>query len=174
MDLVDSHADISRTTQMDLLGCCAKFFAPISDYSVHNHPRLFSRANECRKWKNFEFKEIQLIRVSQFTCLSDNPCTSNFTTEPKKEILDDDPESHRRCALPQYISLSAALAFICVSIFLRWADVEKVNWASSLIFRCRLPILVKSTLIILMGTAYSLFIEISHSHIFDCYDQRVE
>lgn len=38
----------------------------------------------------------------------------------------------------------------------------------------RLPIIVKTTLIILMGTAYSLFIEISHAHIFDCYDERVK
>lgn len=38
---------------------------------------------------------------------------------------------------------------------------------------CRLPIIAKSLLIILMGTAYSLFIEISHANIFDCYDSRV-
>ncbi|KAL7031447.1 hypothetical protein ACKWTF_007015 [Chironomus riparius] len=92
-------------------------------------------------------------QMNVFTCLSDDPCDTNFTTPRIEDPSDFD--RHRRCALPQYIALSAAYAFITVSIFLR------------------LPILVKSILILLMGTSYSLFIEISHAHIFDCYDNRV-
>lgn len=76
------------------------------------------------------------ITRPQFTCLSDNPCKSNFTTDSINDI--DDADSHRRCvsfvskslssirdhefhfqALPQYISLSASFGFMCVSIFLR-------------------------------------------------------
>ncbi|EAT39155.1 AAEL009022-PA, partial [Aedes aegypti] len=87
-------------------------------------------------------------QVNVFTCLSDHPCTTNFTTKAV------DPFQH--CALPQYISLSAAFSFLTVSIFLR------------------LPIMVKTFLIMLMGIMYCLFIELSHTNIFDCYDQRVE
>lgn len=61
---------------------------------------------------------------------------------------------HRKCALPQYISLSAAFAFLSVSVFLR------------------LPIFIKSTLVIVMTIVYALFIELSHIHIFECYDKR--
>ncbi|EJY58001.1 AAEL017420-PA, partial [Aedes aegypti] len=38
----------------------------------------------------------------------------------------------------------------------------------------QLPIMVKTFLIMLMGIMYCLFIELSHTNIFDCYDQRVE
>lgn len=61
---------------------------------------------------------------------------------------------HRKCSLPQYISLSAAFAFLSVSVFLR------------------LPIFIKSTLVIIMTIGYALFIELSHIHIFECYDKR--
>lgn len=42
---------------------------------------------------------------------------TNFTT-PNKDN-ENFMQSHRKCALPQYISLSAAFAFITVSVFLR-------------------------------------------------------
>ncbi|KFB41886.1 AGAP000727-PA-like protein [Anopheles sinensis] len=90
-------------------------------------------------------------QVNVFTCLSDHPCTTNFTT---KSVHSAEP--HRKCALPQYIALSAAYSFLSVSIFLR------------------LPILIKTVLVTLMGLVYCLFIELSHANIFDCYDQRVE
>lgn len=126
-------------------------------------------------------------QVNVFTCLSDHPCTTNFTTKAVDPFQHVDlaaasasssvPASHetyvpfpgdsvptapganyahRKCALPQYISLSAAFSFLTVSIFLR------------------LPIMVKTFLIMLMGIMYCLFIELSHTNIFDCYDQRVE
>uniref|UniRef100_A0A182QFK2 adenylate cyclase n=1 Tax=Anopheles farauti TaxID=69004 RepID=A0A182QFK2_9DIPT len=127
-------------------------------------------------------------QVNVFTCLSDHPCTTNFTTrsvpsvEPAVGASDlvmgageihrggmmneqnlwtgQQPTlnnySHRKCALPQYIALSAAYSFLSVSIFLR------------------LPILIKTVLVTLMGLVYCLFIELSHANIFDCYDQRVE
>ncbi|XP_052562760.1 Ca(2+)/calmodulin-responsive adenylate cyclase isoform X1 [Culex pipiens pallens] len=127
-------------------------------------------------------------QVNVFTCLSDHPCTTNFTTKAVPDLslaasaanlLHADPATsassmhhdgigpphpsvlgsnyaHRKCALPQYISLSAAFSFLTVSIFLR------------------LPIMVKTFLVTAMGVMYCLFIELSHTNIFDCYDQRVE
>ncbi|XP_065083332.1 Ca(2+)/calmodulin-responsive adenylate cyclase isoform X2 [Ochlerotatus camptorhynchus] len=134
-------------------------------------------------------------QVNVFTCLSDHPCTTNFTTKAVPDLFHHDPAAasssssvlashetnvpfpdgtgagvlpppplgspgvnyaHRKCALPQYISLSAAFSFLTVSIFLR------------------LPIMVKTFLVTLMGVMYCLFIELSHTNIFDCYDQRVE
>lgn len=62
----------------------------------------------------------------QFTCLSDHPCTNNSTTKSLTTDLDypfdvsQDNFSHRRCTLPQYISLAAAFAFLAVSVFLRY------------------------------------------------------
>lgn len=56
-------------------------------------------------------------QVNVFTCLSDTPCQSNFTSSHTDH--DNDEISHRKCALPQYISLSAAFAFITLSVFLR-------------------------------------------------------
>lgn len=44
----------------------------------------------------------------------------------------------------------------------------------SLSVHSRLPIIIKTTLILLMGTTYSLFIIHSHANIFDCYDSRIK
>lgn len=38
----------------------------------------------------------------------------------------------------------------------------------------RLPIICKTILIVTMGVIYSLFIEMSHANIFECYDHRME
>lgn len=62
---------------------------------------------------------------------------------------------HRRCALPQYIPLCAAFSFLAVSVFLR------------------LPILIKSLLIVFMGTIFALYIELSHISIFECFDDSI-
>ncbi|XP_069966183.1 Ca(2+)/calmodulin-responsive adenylate cyclase isoform X3 [Bactrocera oleae] len=99
-------------------------------------------------------------QVNVFTCVMDHPCASNVTTHaPSFEedllIFAHHNEAHRKCSLPQYVSLSATFAFLSVSVFLR------------------LPIIFKSFLILLMGTIYGLFIEMSHINIFDCYDSRV-
>lgn len=119
LDFINSHSHHSRSIKVDLLGRYAKLLIEISDNRLHHHPRLLCRTDEYRK------SELALSNkcspspptVRQFTCLSDSPCKSNFTTVANLEEIDH--ESHRRCALPQYISLSAAFAFICVSIFLR-------------------------------------------------------
>ncbi|XP_039233442.1 Ca(2+)/calmodulin-responsive adenylate cyclase isoform X7 [Drosophila yakuba] len=87
-------------------------------------------------------------QVNVFTCVSDHPCSGNGTTSFQND-------SHRKCSLPQYVSLSAAFAFLSVSVFLR------------------LPIIFKSLLVLGMGTIYGLFIELSHQNIFECYDNRV-
>ncbi|XP_054088103.1 Ca(2+)/calmodulin-responsive adenylate cyclase isoform X9 [Zeugodacus cucurbitae] len=99
-------------------------------------------------------------QVNVFTCVMDHPCASNVTTHaPSFEedllMFAHHNEAHRKCSLPQYVSLSATFAFLSVSVFLR------------------LPIIFKSFLILLMGTIYGLFIEMSHINIFDCYDSRV-
>ncbi|XP_016981619.1 Ca(2+)/calmodulin-responsive adenylate cyclase isoform X9 [Drosophila rhopaloa] len=87
-------------------------------------------------------------QVNVFTCVSDHPCSGNATASYQND-------SHRKCSLPQYVSLSAAFAFLSVSVFLR------------------LPIIFKSLLVLGMGTIYGLFIELSHQNIFECYDNRV-
>ncbi|XP_016951810.1 Ca(2+)/calmodulin-responsive adenylate cyclase isoform X7 [Drosophila biarmipes] len=87
-------------------------------------------------------------QVNVFTCVSDHPCGGNATSSFQND-------SHRKCSLPQYVSLSAAFAFLSVSVFLR------------------LPIIFKSLLVLGMGTIYGLFIELSHQNIFECYDNRV-
>ncbi|XP_055914103.1 Ca(2+)/calmodulin-responsive adenylate cyclase isoform X1 [Eupeodes corollae] len=98
-------------------------------------------------------------QVNVFTCVSDHPCSSNITTIPTPEedllMLAHQNAAHRKCSLPQYVSLSASFAFLSVSVFLR------------------LPIIFKSLLIIIMGTIYALYIELSHINIFECYDNRV-
>lgn len=72
------------------------------------------------------------------------------------DVNAEDSYSHRRCTLPQYISLAAAFAFLSVSVFLR------------------LPIIVKTVLVFLIGLIYALFIELSHINIFECYDSKVQ
>lgn len=103
------------------------------------------------------------VPLFQFTCLSDHPCTTNFTTKAVPDLFHHDPAAassasssvlashethvpfpdgtgagvfpppaagsngvnnyaHRKCALPQYISLSAAFSFLTVSIFLRYSS----------------------------------------------------
>ncbi|XP_070144015.1 Ca(2+)/calmodulin-responsive adenylate cyclase isoform X4 [Drosophila kikkawai] len=101
-------------------------------------------------------------QVNVFTCVSDHPCSGNATATAWSSRRELDPhffsypnDSHRKCSLPQYVSLSAAFAFLSVSVFLR------------------LPIIFKSLLVLGMGTIYALFIELSHQNIFECYDNRV-
>ncbi|KAJ6638235.1 Ca(2+)/calmodulin-responsive adenylate cyclase [Pseudolycoriella hygida] len=98
-------------------------------------------------------------QVNVFTCMSDHPCTSNSTSNAHIDQStiygNEDFFSHRRCTLPQYISLAAAFAFLSVSVFLR------------------LPIIVKTILVTFMGVVYALFIELSHTNIFECYDSKV-
>ncbi|XP_032594400.1 Ca(2+)/calmodulin-responsive adenylate cyclase isoform X1 [Drosophila grimshawi] len=105
-------------------------------------------------------------QVNVFTCVTDHPCSDNTTTLDFQGLdsdnLDMSPviskqvDAHRKCSLPQYVSLSAAFAFLSVSVFLR------------------LPIIFKSLLVLGMGTIYGLFIELSHQNIFECYDTRVK
>ncbi|XP_068141080.1 Ca(2+)/calmodulin-responsive adenylate cyclase isoform X1 [Drosophila tropicalis] len=101
-------------------------------------------------------------QVNVFTCVSDHPiCSSNATANALSSrtiythIFSYPNDAHRKCSLPQYVSLSAAFAFLSVSVFLR------------------LPIIFKSLLVLGMGTIYGLFIELSHQNIFECYDNRV-
>ncbi|XP_033242932.1 Ca(2+)/calmodulin-responsive adenylate cyclase isoform X3 [Drosophila miranda] len=101
-------------------------------------------------------------QVNVFTCVTDHPCSGNATATAWSSNRQLDPhffsypsDAHRKCSLPQYVSLSAAFAFLSVSVFLR------------------LPIIFKSLLVLGMGTIYGLFIELSHQNIFECYDHRV-
>ncbi|XP_062138156.1 Ca(2+)/calmodulin-responsive adenylate cyclase isoform X5 [Drosophila sulfurigaster albostrigata] len=102
-------------------------------------------------------------QVNVFTCVSDHPCSGNMSTSDFQGLDMDLPaliskqhDAHRKCSLPQYVSLSAAFAFLSVSVFLR------------------LPIIFKSLLVLGMGTIYGLFIELSHQNIFECYDTIVK
>ncbi|KAH8293371.1 hypothetical protein KR044_011134 [Drosophila immigrans] len=102
-------------------------------------------------------------QVNVFTCVTDHPCSGNISTSDFQSLDMDMPpliskqhDAHRKCSLPQYVSLSASFAFLSVSVFLR------------------LPIIFKSLLVIGMGTIYGLFIELSHQNIFECYDTIVK
>lgn len=94
----------------------------------------------------------------QFTCILEKPCATNHTSKYflNPDHLEDTLNTHRKCILPQYISVTAAFSFLTVSIFLR------------------LPIFIKTLVITLMATIYTLFIELSHRTVFDCYDERVK
>lgn len=91
----------------------------------------------------------------QFTCRTAVPClgdtTINVTLD--ESALEND---HRACPLPQYIVLSCALGYLAVAMFLR------------------LPIILKAGLLLIMCTIYVLLIEVSHLHLFSCYDQRIQ
>lgn len=103
----------------------------------------------------------------QFTCLTNLPCENDSIA------LNN---SHRRCFLPQYISLAAAFAFLCLSVFLRYLPCTNDHSFEKIIvftLKNRLPFLIKTILIILMGIVYSLYIQLSHIEIFTCYDERV-
>lgn len=50
MDFSDSHADNGSSIEVDLLGCCTKFFTETCDNRFHDHSRLLSWTNECRKF----------------------------------------------------------------------------------------------------------------------------
>lgn len=56
-------------------------------------------------------------------------------------------------------------------IFLSRAQMDFRN--ISIIHFYRLPFLIKTALVLLMGVVYSLYIQLSHIEIFKCYDDRV-
>ncbi|XP_065155430.1 Ca(2+)/calmodulin-responsive adenylate cyclase isoform X11 [Atheta coriaria] len=97
-----------------------------------------------------------VAQVNVFTCRSDVPCLSPESTT--NVTLDGGTleRDHRACPLPQYIILSCALGYLAVALFLR------------------LPILLKSSLLVVMSTVYILLIELSHIDLFMCYDLRVK
>lgn len=126
MDISYFNAHHGSSSEMDLLGRGTIFLTPAGYNNIYNYFGVLCRTDECRKC-HFVYRFSQLtaviyacLKFLQFTCLSDDPCTNNFTTAKIEDLNDFD--SHRRCALPQYISLSAAYAFITVSIFLRYRN----------------------------------------------------
>lgn len=48
-----------------------------------------------------------------------------------------------------------------------------INCSLFLCSNCRLPFLIKTALVLLMSIVYSLYIQVSHIEIFECYDARV-
>lgn len=161
---------------MDLLGRRTELLAPPGDHRVHDHSRVFNRPDECRKfrqlwwWILFHFNLFFVsVYVSQrhpmFIQFHDG-CSGN--TRPR--------QSSSMCSPPVHLPLGGFRFHLRVDIFEVKAAKNSCTAKRKQTekFYCfRLPIIVKSTLIILMGTAYSLFIEISHANIFDCYDNRV-
>ncbi|KAK7870562.1 hypothetical protein R5R35_009074 [Gryllus longicercus] len=95
-----------------------------------------------------------VAQVNVFTCRTDLPmqCTLHGTGNV---TLDGPSDDHRACPLPQYIILSCSLGYLAVAIFLR------------------LPVIAKALLLIVMATVYILLMELSHSALFTCYDERV-
>ncbi|KAK9747493.1 Adenylate cyclase, conserved domain [Popillia japonica] len=92
-----------------------------------------------------------VAQVNVFTCRA-TICDSHSNVTLDGGSFDGD---HRACPLPQYIVLSSALGYLAVALFLR------------------LPIVLKASLLLIMCTIYVLLIEVSHLHLFSCYDQRI-
>ncbi|KAI4461325.1 adenylate cyclase type 1 [Holotrichia oblita] len=88
---------------------------------------------------------------TDFTCRA-TICDSHSNVTLDGSSFDGD---HRACPLPQYIVLSSALGYLAVALFLR------------------LPIVLKAVLLLIMCTVYVLLIEVSHLHLFSCYDQHI-
>ncbi|KAK4321369.1 hypothetical protein Pmani_007815 [Petrolisthes manimaculis] len=98
-----------------------------------------------------------MAQVNSFTCeLPHLPCKSNYS-ELTPSLPGGRQELVRNmwCPLPEYIPLSCVLGFLAVAVFLR------------------LPVLVKTLLLVSMATVYSLLIFITHIKLFTCYDIRV-
>lgn len=88
----------------------------------------------------------------QFTCHFDANCQNS------KHWFNHthDDTYHRLCPLPHYIVVSCCLGYFVVAIFLR------------------LPVVLKFLLLVFMTVIYVLFIELSHSSLFKCYDNEVK
>ncbi|XP_050314795.1 Ca(2+)/calmodulin-responsive adenylate cyclase isoform X2 [Anthonomus grandis grandis] len=95
-----------------------------------------------------------MAQVNVFTCVTDEPCVPHNTFNVTLDTGSSLEKDHRACPLPQYIVLSCVLGYLAVAIFLR------------------LPILLKSSLLVIMTTVYILLIELSHVDLFNCYDIR--
>ncbi|XP_042877202.1 adenylate cyclase type 1-like isoform X5 [Penaeus japonicus] len=97
-----------------------------------------------------------MAQVNSFTCeLPHVSCKANVTDLTP---LRSGPQEFVRnlwCPLPEYIPLSCIVGFMAVAVFLR------------------LPVLVKTLLLVSMATVYSLLIFITHLRLFECYDIRV-
>uniref|UniRef100_A0A0K8SE29 adenylate cyclase n=1 Tax=Lygus hesperus TaxID=30085 RepID=A0A0K8SE29_LYGHE len=88
-----------------------------------------------------------VAQVNVFTCRYETECPPVNATAGWAD--------HRLCPLPHYVAISCCLGYLSVAIFLR------------------LPTLIKCSLLLLMAVIYIMLIQISHIHIFDCYDKRV-
>ncbi|ROT64675.1 putative adenylate cyclase type 6 isoform X2 [Penaeus vannamei] len=91
-----------------------------------------------------------------FTCdLPHVPCKANVTDLTPLRSGPQEFVHNLWCPLPEYIPLSCIVGFMAVAVFLR------------------LPVLVKTLLLVSMATVYSLLIFITHLPVFECYDIRV-
>lgn len=178
MDLCHSNAHHGRPPQMDLLGCCTKFFAAPRNHCLHHYPSLLGGADECRKLSIFISPVVlSLTSLSPTVYLPERRAMhfQLYDTQNRER-----PHRLRQSPAMRAAPIHFAISRICfhhrVDIFEVCDKKFLFNFCTkkSFLSVLRLPILVKSLLIILMGTTYSLFIEISHPHIFDCYDIRVK
>lgn len=139
MDQFDFNSTVGRSSQMDILGFVSKFFVAAGHHRFHHCSTVLGRTSKCGIFVCLFFIcSACLTHFVQFTCLSDHPCTNNFTSivaatksfsaasvigvdavVAADYTTETDPYIHLRCTLPQYISLAAAFAFLAVSVFLR-------------------------------------------------------
>ncbi|XP_043199788.1 Ca(2+)/calmodulin-responsive adenylate cyclase-like isoform X6 [Amphibalanus amphitrite] len=91
-----------------------------------------------------------VAQVNVFTCLTESPNACSPAQLPAPSDV-----THRACPLPQYVVLSCIISYLAVTVFLR------------------LPILVKTLVLLAMTTVYVMFIYLSHAPLFLCYDQRM-
>ncbi|XP_042229149.1 adenylate cyclase type 1-like isoform X2 [Homarus americanus] len=97
-----------------------------------------------------------MAQVNSFTCeLPQIPCKANVTDLTSSRPGPQEFVRNLWCPLPEYIPLSCVVGFMAIAVFLR------------------LPVLVKTLLLVSMATVYSLLIFITHLPLFACYDRRV-
>lgn len=114
--------------------------------------------------------------MTSLPCLNDTYVSGkNALDLDQPTILIYDNYSHRKCSLPQYISLAAAFTFFSISVFLRYvtrafrAHHRRLTSAP----RFRLSFLIKTALAVLMSAIFAIYVQLTHISIFECYDQRV-
>ncbi|KAK8747822.1 hypothetical protein OTU49_016629 [Cherax quadricarinatus] len=97
-----------------------------------------------------------MAQVNSFTCeLPQVPCKANVTNLTSRRPGPQEFVRNLWCPLPEYIPLSCVVGFMATAVFLR------------------LPVLVKTLLLVSMAVVYSLLIFITHLPLFTCYDTRV-
>ncbi|XP_023225852.1 Ca(2+)/calmodulin-responsive adenylate cyclase-like isoform X1 [Centruroides sculpturatus] len=98
------------------------------------------------------FSVYAVVQINMFSCINEAILCTNSTDLVQESILSE----YKICPLPNYIVLTCVITFFPLVVFLR------------------MPNLVKATLLLPMTAIFLLMIEMTHTELFRCYDQRIE